>query len=96
MNKLRGPTNESAKPAMMAVLGNQVFRVAMVDGVLKAQGVAWSSEGSMLKILGLTRRDVVLNNQKTPLHWETLQTDVIHKALLSNSQQILGIPGIKL
>lgn len=88
--------NSDGKPAMMAILGNQVFRVAMVDGILKAQGVAWSSEGSMLKILGLTRRDVVLNNQKTPIHWETLQTDVIHKALLNNSQQIQSIPRIKL
>jgi len=100
VNKLMGlnrvkKDETQGQPATMAVLGNQVFRVGLVDGRLKAQGIDWSSEGSMLKHLGLTRRDVALNNQKTPLHWETLKTDNIAQALNTNSQQILALPEIK-
>jgi len=83
------------KPATMAVLGNQVYRVNIVDGRLKAQGVAWTNEGSMLKHLGLTRRDVALNNNKTPLHWETLKSNNIGQALHQLQGQILGLQNIK-
>ena len=87
--------NTAGKPANMAVLGNQVYRLNIVDGQLKAQGVAWTSEGSMLKHLALTRRDVVLNNNKTPLHWETLKYDNIPMAINAVRNQILSIPNIR-
>ena len=87
--------NTEGQPAQMAVLGNQVFKLSIIDGKLKPQGVAWNSEGSQLKALGLKRRDVVLNNQKTPLHWKTLTFDNINTAINALSQDILSIPSSK-
>lgn len=83
------------KPATMAVLGNQVYRVSIVDGRLKAQGVAWSSEQKQLQFLGLKNFSVGVNNNKTPLHWETLKYNNIAQALNSIGAQILNLPNIR-
>ena len=96
MELKRAKKNDSeGQPAKMAILGNQIYKLTVQDGKLKAQGVAWPNEGSQLKSLGLARRDVVLNDKKTPLHWETLKFDNINQALNSISNQIFGIPNIK-
>jgi hypothetical protein len=87
--------NTAGKAATMAVLGNQIYRLSIVDGKLKAQGIAWNTEASMLKQLGLSRMGVALNNNKTPLHWETLKHNNIAMAINANSGQILGLPNIK-
>jgi len=85
----------AGKAATMAVLGNQIYRLSIVDGRLKAQGVAWNTEWSMLKALGIKGHSVAINNNKTPLHWETLKSNNIAQAINNNSQQILNLPGIK-
>jgi len=82
-------------PARMAVLGNQVYRLSIIDGKLKAQGVAWGTPSIMLKKLGLVKNAVSLNNNKTPLHWETLQYNNIGQALHAISGQIFKLPNIK-
>ncbi len=87
--------NTKGKRATMAVLGNQIYKLSIVDGKLKAQGVAWNSVWSMFKILGISGNSVAVNNNKTPLHWETLKYNNIAKAVSDNSQQILAIPNIK-
>lgn len=87
--------NTDGKAATMAVLGNQVYRVSIVDGKLKAQGVQWKNEYSMLKALGLKDHSVAVNNNKTPLHWETLKSNNIAMAINNNSQQILALPEIR-
>ncbi len=87
--------DDKGQPASMAVLGNQIYKLTVVNGKLKAQGVTWNTEGSQLKSLGISRRDVVLNNNKTPLHWQTLRFDDISKALNTISNQIFNIPNIK-
>ena len=87
--------NSEGKAATMAVLGNQVYRLSIVDGRLKAQGVSWNSEASMLKQLGIARQSVGVNNNKTPIHWETLKFNNIAMAINANSTQILGLPNIR-
>jgi hypothetical protein len=82
-------------PAKMAILTNQIYRLNMVNHQLKAQGVAWDSEAAKLKSLGLKKGDVVLNNNKTPLHWRTLKFTDISQALHSIGSEILGLPNIK-
>lgn len=82
-------------PARMAVLGNQVYRLSIIDGKLKAQGVAWGTPTIMLKKLELVKNAVTLNNNKTPLHWETLQYNNISQALHAISGQIFKLPNIK-
>lgn len=83
------------QPADMAVLGNDVVRITIVDGKLKAHKVAWSNPENMRKQLAIDNKGVVLNNNKTPLHWETLQFNNIGKALSNTSNQILNLQGIK-
>jgi GNAT superfamily N-acetyltransferase len=87
--------NSKGKAVTMAVLGNQVYRVSIVDGKLKAQGVAWSSEQKQLQYLGLKNFSVGINNNKTPLHWETLKFNNIAQALNTVGGQILNLPNIK-
>jgi len=87
--------NTEGKKATMAVLGNQIYKLSVVDGKLKAQGVAWNSHWSMLKALGLSGNSVAVNNNKTPLHWETLKFNNIAKAVSDNNEQILRLPNIK-
>ena len=83
------------KPVTMAVLGNQVYRLSIVDGKLKAQGVAWSSEQKQLEYLGLNKFSVGINNNKTPLHWETLKFNNIAQAINTVGGQILNLPNIR-
>lgn len=85
----------AGKPATMVVLRNQIYRLTIVDGRLKAQGVAWSSDANMLKALGLSNHSVALNNNKTPLHWDTLKYNNIAKALNQIGSQVLNLPGIR-
>jgi hypothetical protein len=87
--------NTEGKRATMAVLGNPVYKLSIVDGKLKAQGVAWNSVWSMFKVLGISGNSVAVNNNKTPLHWETLKYNNIAQAVSNTSQQILRLPNIK-
>lgn len=82
-------------PATMAILGDDIYVINLVDGKLKPQKVGFPNEGTMLKFLGLTRRDVALNNNKTPLHWETLKSNNIAQTVHNLNGQILGLPNIK-
>jgi hypothetical protein len=73
---------KEGKPGKMVAFGNnQVFRVMMVDGRLKAVGVMWNTKETMLKKLGMTGTSVVLNDNKTPWHWESLAYTSIPMAL---------------
>lgn len=94
LNRLK-KDNSEGKEASMAILGNNIYRLSIHDGKLKVNGVDWSSPDNQLKALGLSKRDVVLNNDKTPMHWETLKYNDIAKAIKSSYGQILNIPNIK-
>lgn len=87
--------SEVGKPADMAVLGNDVVRISIEDGRLKAHKIGWSSPENMRKQLAIDKKGVVLNNNKTPLHWETLQYNNIGQALSKTSGQIMNLQGIK-
>ncbi len=96
LNLKRVKTNsEEGRPADMAVIGNQVVRISILDGRLKANNVGWTSPEGMRKQLAIDRKGVVLNNNKTPLHWETLQFNNIGQAISKLSGQILNLKGIK-
>ena len=83
--------------ANMAVFsGNRVFRVGMDDQKkIKAFTVAWGSDSVMLKKLGLTKTSVTLNNNKTPLHWESTKTNNVVQAVNQMSSELQNIPNIK-
>jgi hypothetical protein len=88
--------DSSGQSARMAVFGNnQVFRVGLVDGRLKALGVAWNTTQSMLEKMGLTKTSVVLHYNKTPLHKDSLTITQIPQAINSLSSALQNIPNIR-
>lgn len=87
--------SSKGSPARMAVIANPVYRLSIVNGKLKAQGVTWGSPDVMVKKLGLVKKSVALNNNKTPLHWETLKHNNIAQALHAISGQIFNLPNIR-
>jgi len=85
-----------AQSAMMVNFGNNpVFRVSITNGRLTANKVAWQSQDSMLAILGLSNPTLSLNDNKTPMHWETLKFDNLAKCFNTLQSSIAGIPNIK-
>jgi len=88
--------NELGQSAKMANFGNnQVYRVGLVDGKLKARGVAWGDNTTMLTKLGLSNNSVVLNNNKTPIHWASLKFNSIGKAINMLSSNLRNIPNVR-
>jgi hypothetical protein len=88
--------DSSGQSAKMAVFGNnQVFRVGVVDGKLKAMGVAWNSTQSMLEKMGLTKTSVVLHYNKTPHHEDSLKITQVPQAINSLSPALQNIPNIR-
>jgi hypothetical protein len=86
----------SGQSAKMAVFGNnQVFRVGVVDGKLKAMGVDWKSTQSMLEKMGLTKTSVVLHYNKTPHHEDSLKITQVPQAINSLSSALQNIPNIR-
>jgi hypothetical protein len=63
---------------------------------LVAVGVDWNSPSSMLKKLGLNKNSVAINDNKTPLHWETLKSNNINNILNEIPIAIKGIENINL
>ena len=95
LNRLK-TDNSDAEPARMAILGNQIFRVMLKGDKLVAVGIDWNSQSSMLKKLGLDKNSVAINDNKTPLHWETLKSNNINKLLSEIPNEIKGIKNVNL
>jgi hypothetical protein len=83
INTVKKDGGEGVVGEMVSFGNNPVLRVGLVDGELKALGVSWNSESSMLENLGLKSKSVVLNDktQKTPLHFKTLEFNSIPLAI---------------
>ncbi len=78
--------------AKMAILSEEFYRLKYDgDGNLKAFRVAWKNEPSLAKMLSFKNHkiSVVLNNNKTPFHWETLQFKNVGMMLNKIGSQIL-------
>lgn len=88
--------DSSGQSAKMAVFGNnQVFRVGLIDGRLKAIGVDWKTTQSMLEKMGLTKTSVVLHYNKTPLHEDSLTITQVPQAINSLNSALQNIPNIR-
>lgn len=89
--------NTQREAAKMAVFNNnQVFRIALVNGTLKALGVAWKDKNSMLDRLALTKTSVVLNSKtKTPYYWESLKHKIVYQALNELGPALQQLPNIR-
>lgn len=87
--------NSSAQPAKMVKIDPKIARISVVNGKLKANYVSFSSENSLNNSLNITNYNVVLNNNKTPLWWESLEETNIGKVINKLQNQILNLNGIK-
>lgn len=78
------------KSARMALLGGDLYRLANDGDRVKAFKTAWRNEGTLAKILKFNgqRYSVVLNNNKTPYHWESLKFNNIPQ-MLNGMQEVL-------
>lgn len=76
-------------------ISNNVYRLSMENGRLKAKGVAWSSPDGMKKALGLNGSNVGLHYNKTPMHQETLKFNSIEKMLINLHDSIVHIPDVR-
>ncbi len=97
LGPLGSPSTPAKDAVKMAVLGDDFFRIKYDDkGDLKAFKVGWKNEPSLAKMLSFKNHkvSVVLNNNKTPLHWETLQFKNIGMMLNQINSQILGINNV--
>jgi hypothetical protein len=86
-------------PAKMAILGDDLYRVILDNGRLRAAKVDWKNLGSLsrtLKFNGRQSHAITLNNNKTPLHWETLKYNYFPKMFMEVGSEIMNIPNIKL
>lgn len=94
--KRKKTDNQQGQSASMANFArNQVYRVGLVDGKLKQLGVAWGTEAVMLNRLGLSKTSVALNNNKTPMHWDSLKFDNINQAIQAMGPTLQNIPNIR-
>jgi hypothetical protein len=87
--------NQVGKPAQMAMLNNNLYRISIKDGRLRVNGVDWPSTSAQLNALGIPNRNLTLNNNKTPLHWESLKYSDIATCLNKISSQVLNLPNIR-
>lgn len=86
------------KPARMVVLDSNVFRIVNIDGQLKALKVDFKNFASLSRTFMFNGRQshaVTLNNNKTPIHWETLKYNNFPELFSKAGNEIINIPGIK-
>lgn len=82
-------------PNRNVTISNDVYRISMIDGRLKVNGVAWSSPDNMKKALGMNGNNVGLHYNKTPMHQETLQYNSIQKMLSNLHGSIVHLPNVR-
>lgn len=93
-NRLKND-NSDGKSAKMVKINKEIARITVVDGKLKANYVSFSSENSLNNSLNITNYSVVLNNNKTPLWWESLEETNIGKVVNKLQNQILNLNNIR-
>jgi hypothetical protein len=76
-------------------IGDQVYRLSLENGKLKAKGVMWGSDDNKRKALGLSGNNVGLHHNKTPLHQETLHFNNIQTMLNRLNASIVALPDVK-
>ena len=87
--------NTPSNGAKMAILGNQVYRLIIENDKLMIKSVAWNSNESILKALGLNANNVVINNNKTPMWWDTLECHNFNQLLSKYGENIIHFPKIR-
>lgn len=78
-------------PARMVLLHEDTYRIVIKDGAMKAHLV-----GGADAAIGLKSRRVVLNSQKTPLHWESTKDVNVHMMIKRIGCLLSDLPNINL
>lgn len=90
--------NTPGQSAKMAILNNNLNRLIIQDGQLKALKVDHKHFASLSRTLNFNGRQshaVTLNNNKTPMHWETLKYTNFPQLFQHVSVDIINLPGIR-
>lgn len=88
--------NTNGKPAKMAILDNTLYRIIVDNGMLRAAKVDWKNIGSLSRTFNFNGRQthaVTLNNNKTPMHWDSLRYN--NFPTLFKNVDLMSLPGIK-
>lgn len=82
--------------AKMAILADTFYRVYNDGTKLRNKLIGWKNDGDLAKKLKMHNQSasIVLNNQKTPLHWLSLQYDNVAQMLYKIGTEITSIEGI--
>lgn len=90
--------NTPGKSAKMVVLDNNIFRIVNDNGQLRALKMDFKNAASLSRTINFNGRQshaVTLNNQKTPIHWETLKYNNFPQLFKNVGTEIMNMPGIK-
>jgi len=90
--KVSGDAGESAR---MALLYPELYIVKHEGDELTARRMAHTPE-SLKRVVGLSKFSVTLNNNKTPLHWESIGRHDWKRFLNDFKDEIKSIPKITL
>lgn len=81
-------TNKLHHPSKVAILGNDIYQLKMINGRIKPEPVNWKSHAKMLSSMGLEKNSVVISNDKTPLHWLTLKSSNLNNTIDSIQNEL--------
>jgi hypothetical protein len=83
--------------AKMAILADTFYRIYWDGTKLRNKLISWKNDGHLAKILRMRGQSasIVLNDQKTPRHWLSLQYDNVAQMLYKIGTEIHAIEGIK-
>lgn len=87
--------DEKKEPVRMVILGNDFYLMRMEGEKLKPIKIAPTSEANLLKAMGLQGKKIALNDNKTPLHYDTLKYTWVGKMIAEMGQSIKNLKDIE-
>jgi len=89
--------DEKGQPIRMVILGDDFYRLRMENDRLKPVKIGFTSEEGKKKALGFRVKtdSIVLNDQKTPYHWETLKYTWVGNMMVEMRETIKSMPDIE-
>jgi len=86
--------NKPAEPVNMAYLYSDIFRIRLENDKLVTRKIDYNLH-TLYLALGIHSLAVGLNEDKTPLHWDSINNDISIKFLNDNIEYIKNIENIK-
>jgi len=96
-NRNKVNTTDAGKPVNMVNINpnTTIYRIKIEDGKIKLAGVDFKDNAAKELSLGIKTNNVGLNNEKTPLHWESLKYNDVAKTVFNLKSQIANIQNVR-